>query len=190
MQLRHSHVILDTCCILNFCASGHFLEILQSIPAVTTVAEVVKTQELLTLQRVEGDDDVDDNNNEQKSSQLEQAIAKKLLTIVDFESEAEAETFLNYAAEMKDDGESATGAIAFHRNWAIATDDKRATNFLKQAAPQLQIITTPEVIQYWSTTSSLTAIELQTVLKKIRKRGKYIPNKAHPLSLWWQEAMN
>lgn len=192
MQLRHSHVILDTCCILNFCASGYFLDILKSIPAIMTVAEVVNTQELLTFRRVEGDDNNDssDDKTNQGSSHFEQAVAQKLLTVVDFESETEAETFLNYAAEMKDDGESATGAIAFHRNWAIATDDKKATKFLKQAAPQLQIVTTPEVIQHWSMIANLSASELRIVVKTIRKRGKYMPPKAHPLLKWWQDAMS
>lgn len=182
MQLRHSHVILDACCILNFCASGHFLDILRSIPAIVTVSEVVKTQELLTLNRVEGGESAG-------PSQFEQAIAQTLLTVVDFETEAEMETFLYYAAEMGDDGESATGAIAFHRNWAIATDDKRAIKVFQKEAPFLQIVTTPDIIKHWSETVSLNALELRDVLQAIRHTGKYIPPRQHPLLQWWQQAL-
>jgi hypothetical protein len=49
MDIAHSHVILDACCILNFCASGHFLAILQSIPARVAVTQVVREEELKTL---------------------------------------------------------------------------------------------------------------------------------------------
>jgi hypothetical protein len=37
-----------------------------------------------------------------------------------------------------------------HRQWAIATDDKRATSFLKKEAPHLQILSTSEIIKNWS----------------------------------------
>ncbi|NEQ99343.1 MAG: hypothetical protein F6K30_21990 [Cyanothece sp. SIO2G6] len=183
MQLRHSHVILDTCCILNFCASGHFLDILKSIPAIVTVSDVVKTQELLTLKRVEG-------GESEGPSQFEQAIAKNLLTVVDFESDAEMETFIYYTAEMGDDGESATSAIAFHRNWAIATDDKKAIKVLQKEAPLIQIVTTPDIIKHWSETTSLKAAELRKALQSIRITGKYMPPRQHPLLQWWQQTMS
>jgi hypothetical protein len=109
MHIKHSHIVLDACCILNFCASGRFIEILKAIPAQVVVTEVVSTQELMTLQRLT------DEQNE-GAEQFEKAIAQGLLLIVTFESEEEEETFVNYAFEMGDDGESATGAIAVHRN--------------------------------------------------------------------------
>ena len=98
------------------------IEILESIPAQVVVAEVVRERELLTLQKLR------DENNEDVN-QFEAAIGKGLLSIVEFDSELEEETFINYVFELGDDGESATGAIAFHRDWAIATDDKKAISF-------------------------------------------------------------
>jgi putative transposase len=50
MEINHSHIVLDACCMLNFCASGHFIEILKSIPAQMVVTEVVRDKELITLQ--------------------------------------------------------------------------------------------------------------------------------------------
>ncbi len=41
MQITHSHVLLDACCIFNFCASGQFLAILKSLPAEIVVTTVV-----------------------------------------------------------------------------------------------------------------------------------------------------
>lgn len=103
MHIAHSHVLVDACCILNFCASGKLLAILKSISAQVAVTLVVQDLELKTLQRLE-------NENNEGVIQFETAIAQGLLTVVDFESEDEAESYVNYAAILKDDGESATCA--------------------------------------------------------------------------------
>lgn len=182
MDIAHSHVLLDACCVLNFSASGRFLDILSAIPAQVVVAEVVRDKELQTLQRLKTEDN-------EAAIQFEAAISKGLLLVTDFESEAEAETFVNYVFAMGDDGESATGAIAVHREWAIATDDKKAISFFRQKAPQLKIISTLEVVKYWSEQSSLNASELGNVLDAIRVKGRYIPDKDHPLQSWWKSAM-
>jgi predicted nucleic acid-binding protein len=122
MNIKQSHIVLDTCCILNFYASGKFSEILEAIPAQVVVTEVVRSQELTTLQRL-------DNQESEGAIHFDKVVKEGLISIVDFESEAEAETFINYTAQMKDEGESATFAIAVHREWSVATDDKRAISF-------------------------------------------------------------
>jgi hypothetical protein len=182
MDIAHSHVLLDACCVLNFSASGRLLEILSAIPAQVVVTEVVRQKELKTLQRLKTEDN-------EAAVQFEIAISKGLLLVTDFESEAEEEAFVNYASSMGDDGESATGAIAVHRSWAIATDDKKAISFFRQEVPQLKIISTLEVIKYWSEQSNLNASELRNVLDAIRVKGRYIPDKDHPLQSWWKSAV-
>jgi hypothetical protein len=118
MQIRHSHVVLDACCVLNFCASEHFIAILKSIPAQVVVTEVVKKKELITLQRLK-------NEENEGAVQFETAIAQGLLSVVDFESESEEETFVNYAFELGDEksnfilskrSTSFTGFINFRNN--------------------------------------------------------------------------
>lgn len=180
MQIRHSHVVLDACCVLNFCASGHLLAILKSIPAQVVVTEVVKERELITLQRLK-------NEENEGVIQFETAIAQELLLVVDFESELEEETFLNYAFELGDDGESATCAIAIFREWAIATDDKKAVSFSQKEAAHLQILSTLEIIKNWSQEANLALTELHTVLSAIRTKGRYVPHRNHPLFSWWEQ---
>lgn len=179
MIINHSHVVLDACCILNFCASGNFIAILKAIPAQVVVTEVVKSKELLTLQRLE-------NEENEGAIQFETAIEQGLISIVEFESEAEEETFLKYASELGDDGESATCAIAFHRGWAIATDDRKAISFFQNEAPHLQILSTLEVIKHWSEEVNLNPTQLRLALDTMRIKGRYIPYRNHPLLTWWQ----
>jgi predicted nucleic acid-binding protein len=182
MEIKHSHVVLDACCVLNFCASGYLIEILESIPAPVVVTEVVRERELLTLQRLR------DESNEDVS-QFETAIEKGLLLVIDFNSEIEEETFVNYVFELGDDGESATGAIAFHRDWAIATDDKKAISFFERESPHLQILSTLAIVKNWSEKEKLRSTTLRSVLSAIRTRGRYMPHRNHPLLSWWEDVM-
>ena len=97
MQINHSHLLIDTCCLLNLCASGELLNILQVvlISAQASIVEEVK-RELLEIGDV---------------NQFEDALNQGLLLIVDFESEIEEATFVNYAVNL-DVGEAAIGALS------------------------------------------------------------------------------
>ena len=180
MQITHSHILLDACCVINCCASGQFLAILKSLPAEIVVTTVVQERELKTLQRLE--EEVND-----AVSEFEAAIQEGLLKIVDFESEEEEESFVNYAVEF-DDGESASCAIAVHRQWAIATDDNKVIKFLQKNFPHLQILSTPEIIKHWSEKQSVDSLVLSKVLNAIRIKGRYVPPKNDPLRNWWQKS--
>ena len=174
MQIGYSHLVLDPYCILNFSASGHFIEILRSIPAQVVVTEVVRRKELITLQRLTDEDN-------EGAIQFETAISQGLILVVDFESALEEEIFVNCVFELQDDGESATFAVATCRGWAIASDDKRAVSFFKREDPDLEILSTLEVVKYWSEQVNLTSTDLYTVLAAIQTKGKYVPYRNHPL---------
>ena len=155
---------------------------MKSIPAEVVVTTIVQEHELQTLQRL------DDEDNE-GANQFEAAITQGLLKVVDFVSVEEEESFVNYAAIL-DDGESATCAIAVHRNWVIATDDKKAISFLKKEAPQIQVLLTIEIIKYWSDKEGLDSSTLRDALSEIRIKGRYLPPKNHPLREWWETSSN
>lgn len=182
MRIEHSHVVLDACCVLNFCASGYLIEILKSIRAQVVVAEVVRERELLTLQRLK------EENNED-AIRFEMAIEQGLLLVTDFDSEIEEETFVNYVFELGDDGESATCAIAVHREWAIATDDKKAISFFQKEAPNLQTLSTLEIVKNWSENEKISSATLKSALTAIRIKGRYMPHRKHPLLQWWESIM-
>jgi hypothetical protein len=182
MPVKCTHVILDACCVLNFCASGNFIEILQSLPAQVVVTQVVRDRELLSLQRLT-------DASRANGNQFEAAINHGLLLVEDFCDDDEAETFVNYASVLGDDGESATCAIAVHREWAIATDDRKAISFFQREAPHLQILSCLEIIKHWSIVSNVANAELRDVLVNVRTCGRYVPHRNHPLLPWWQDLM-
>jgi predicted nucleic acid-binding protein len=178
-MINHSHLLLDACCLLNLFASGQGLNILKALPVQNVVTQIVRDDELKTLQTL-------DYGKNEGAEQFQLALSQGWLTVVDFETEAEAESFLNYIAENLDDGEAATCAIAFQRNWAIATDDKKAISFTKKEAPQIQIISTLALVKYWADQINPDLTELRLALDSIRVKSKYIPHKSHPLYRWWK----
>ncbi|MDJ1180416.1 hypothetical protein PJF56_16255 [Roseofilum sp. BLCC_M91] len=173
MNIQSSHLLLDTCCLLNFKASGQCLEILKVIPAQVAIVEEVK-QELTQIDITE----------------IEEAIAENLLIVVDFAFDAEAENFVNYAAARLGDGEAATGAIAVERRWAIATDDRKVIKFFTQESPSLQVFSTLEIIQYWAKTEAIQLLQVQETLRNIQVQGRYTPAENHPLKSWWDKFLD
>lgn len=117
------------------------------------MTKVVRDRELLSLQRLT-------DENPENANQLEEAINQGLLLVEDFVPGREEETFVNYASVLGDDGESATCAMAVHRKWAIATDDRQAISFFQREAPHLQILSTLEIIKHWSVVTHVPSAEL------------------------------
>lgn len=177
MKIINTHLLLDACCVINFAASGSLFDILSCIPAQTVITEEVKN-ELSSLPCSEGE-------SSGSLVQLQLAIEEQILVITDFSSEGEESLFIDYAFTLGDDGEASTAAIAIHRGWSMATDDKKAISLFQKETPHLEIISTLEIVKYWSQRANLDSYELKNVLESIQNNGRYVPHKNHPLLGWW-----
>ena len=175
-------IILDACCIINLYASGQMGNILQSISKSVAVAAYVRDEEALRIFGGFGED----ATRKYERIDLQAFIDCGSLIVVSPDTEAENITFVNFAAVIGGDGEAITGAIALHRNWSIGTDDRKAISFFAQNTPQLQIITTPELIKYWVDTSNPPLDVIRVTLQKIRTKARYEPDLKHTLYDWWQ----
>ena len=71
----------------------------------------------------------------------------------------------------------------------MATDDKAAIKFFTQESPNLPILSTPDIIKYWSDQSNLSSEQVYPVLNLISTRARYQPPKNHPLKSWWQDIL-
>lgn len=182
LNFSFTTIILDACCVLNLYASKQMEEIITALPASIAVAENVCNDEALWIYN--GPDE-----NIQLSKEpinLKPLKDKGLLTIATLDSEAEETTAVNYTYYMKDDGESVTAAIAVHRNWAIATDDRRAISFLAKQVASLTILSTLDLVKFWADTQKPSSNELRFVLQNISMRATYKPHQSHSLYTWWQ----
>ncbi|HZU67217.1 MAG TPA: hypothetical protein VFA09_08060 [Ktedonobacteraceae bacterium] len=175
-------IILDACCVINLYASGEMESILKAVSKSVAIAAYVRDHEALRI--ISEVDSATTQKYEQIN--LQPFIDSGLLIVVTPESEAENTSFVNFAAAL-DDGEAITCAIAFHRNWSIASDDRKATNFFNQHAPHLQVLSTPELIKYWIDTTNPPGEVIRLALQRIRIKAKYEPPLRHKLYLWWQK---
>lgn len=178
----HDCIILDACCVMNLYASRKMSEILETIPKPVAIAAYIHKEEALW---VYGGPD-DNVTQEKERIDLQPLIERRLLTVVSPETETEQNTFVAFATILGDDGESITGAIALHRNWVIATDDKKASRFFNREAPQLQIISTLELLKHWVNTVQPPSEIISTTLRAMQQRANYKPSDKHPLYGWWK----
>jgi hypothetical protein len=183
LHIAHNCIILDACCIINFYASGRMGDILASIPPSVTVAAYVRYHEARAVYTADG-------SGAQEAIDLDPYVDQGLLRVVDLETAAENGNYINFAANLGDDGEAITGAIVVERNWAIGTDDGAATKFFRQRCPQLQIISSLELLKHWAEAAQVGATELGQALRLVRIRGKYQPHTRHLLYDWWQAHYN
>ncbi len=176
-------IILDACCIINLYASGQMGNILKAISKSVAVAAYVREEEALRIFSVINGD----MTEKYEQIDLQPFIDCGSLIVVSPETEAENITFVNFAAAIGGDGEAITGAIALHRNWSIGSDDRKAIAFFRKNTPQLQVITTPELIKYWVDTTNPHPDTVSAALQRVRICARYEPNFHHKLYDWWQK---
>ncbi len=174
MVINHPCLLIDACCLINLHASGRLSEIAEAVPAPVMVAQRVWEQEVSTLHKVES----------AAGTPAEQAIEEGIIKIAELES-SEAETFVNYAAVLRGDGEAATCAIAFSRGWAVATDDRAAIRFVEREASRIQVVSTLELVEHWAKQTKKSPDSVRQVLIQIRDIGGYFPGIRHPMYAWW-----
>jgi predicted nucleic acid-binding protein len=181
VAIKHERVILDACCLINLYASGRIDDILASLSKPVFVARYVWSNEALT---VNGAHDSAADMQETRID-LESQILGGLLGLADLETEDEEILFVNFAANL-DDGEAITGAIAAARNWCIATDDRRARNVFADQVPQIQLLSSPELVKHWADVTAAEVDEICLVVQRIRRHGHFVPPASHFLYTWWQ----
>lgn len=175
-------LILDACCLINVLASGRAGAILRALPTPTLVTETVRALEL----RSDETTTLDALNPE--GDQFPDLFRSGVLTVVDFAEEPvdEAALFLDYAADIGDDGEAASLAIASVRGYAVATDDKRARAYARRHVAHVPLVYTLEILMEWAPTMDGRAVA--HALRLIESEGNYGPGRSHPHYGWWASA--
>lgn len=175
----HDRLILDACCVINLFASARMGAILRAWPVAVVIADYVRDEEALVVRAgTEG------SGLPAEPIDLRPLIGEGVLEVTALE-EAEAETFVTFAAAFGDDGEATTAALAVHRGWALATDDRGAINVLRRLAPQVPLVSTPEIIRHWAEAEAVPADRLREILANVRVRARYVPHAQHPHRGWW-----
>lgn len=173
----HGAIALDSCCLLNLYASGHFAAIAAALPHRLVIADRVQAEALWVRRGGTGDDA--DARDLVDTATL---VAASTLSVVVL-APPELADFVRFAAEV-DDGEAATAALALHRGYDVATDDGKARRLLRTHVPHAHLYSTLDMLKHWADTSSVPAADLRAVLTAVRDRASFLPPKRDELRSW------
>lgn len=187
--MAHDHVqgrriLLDTCCLINLFASARIEDILSTIPAPFGIAEAVRREALYILP----EDVAAEPLIEAETVSIEPLVAAGLLDVLQPESEQEVGTYIDFAADL-DDGEAMTCALAIHRGYDIATDERKAIRILAERAPQVVVHTTSSLVRWWSEVGHADPQAIRRALNAIQVRGRFRPGKTDPHLSWWESML-
>jgi hypothetical protein len=184
MPVPQRPIILDASCLLNLYASRKLREIAVTSPQPFVVAEYVVQQEALYIRRRASAQEPE----EREPVEIGPLVPMGLIQVITLNSEAEAITFIDLASEM-DDGEAMTCALAMHRQYDVATDDRKARRVLSGRAPHVPIISTLAIVKQWAELASIARGELKATLLSIWSGANYYPGEREPLYAWWVDIM-
>ena len=181
--IKHEGMILDACCVNTLYASAQMEEILSLITPLVTVAAYVYEEESRYIYTAPKGNP----KRQEVPINLHPLVEKGLLSVVKMSTESEATHHVHFTSKKLDDGEAITGAIAYHHNWAIATDDKRASNIFRREMPQIQLISTLQLLKHWADITNAPFDEVRLALQKVRYGATWRPNRKDRLYWWWVE---
>ncbi|MDE0633231.1 MAG: hypothetical protein OXH73_17130 [Caldilineaceae bacterium] len=173
-------LLLDANCLLNLYATGRLREIAVVLPYQFWVAGYVAEREVLYILRPGATDAGDEKERVDLSSLLEEG----LIQLMRLEGPAEEASFVDLAADL-DEGEAITGALALHRDCAVATDDRKACRVLGQLIPPITLASTLELLKLWAETVQIPNGELGMVMAEMQSSASYFPGVSDPLYEWW-----
>ena len=170
-----SIVIQDACVLINLLASGRFEDVASRCDLRFAIASVV-AQEAMYLHNAD--------SGESEMIDLNPLIGKGILETLTAESEDEKLRYIELALNL-DDGEAESVAIAEARNFALATDDKKARNLIKREGLKIELWSTCALLRHWQSKCSISDSDTNSVLTNIFSRARYRPKSGHPDYDWW-----
>ena len=177
-------LLLDASTLLNLYATGRLREIASAGPNRFAVAEYVLREEALFVWQQKSVDEAP----EPVPLELSPLIEDGLIEVMTLHAGEEVETFVNFALSI-DDGEAITGALAFHRGCAVATDDRKARRVIAERAPLVPLVSTLDLLSEWAETAQLPTRDVRQVMEAMRSSASYVPGPRDPRFEWWLAIM-
>jgi len=166
--------VLDACVLLNLLATERIAEVAKVIAPACLVCSAVAAESLYLRPLEPG--------GKPEAIDLGPLVKGGVLTACAIQGPLEEEAYVNYAIEL-DDGEAMSLAIAQARNFALATDERKARRIIRENLPHLLVISTAEIVHGWArTTGRADAVR---AVRSIETRARFRPPDTDPLSPWW-----
>jgi len=173
------HLLLDSSVLINVLATNREHEILRIFPAGAGVCVAVEAEALF----LRGEQPTDPPTRILLAPLIEGASLRQH----DLRDSVEMNTYVELAADL-DDGEAMTLAIAHHRRFAVATDDRKARRIANELWKDLVLLRTSDIIYEWVRCARLENSMIRAALRRIENIAQYRPANDDPLREWWTVA--
>ena len=171
------HVLLDSSVLINVLATGREVEVLRIFPAGAGVCATVEGESLFLRGETPADPPV--------RILLAPLIDSGLLQQHEVSTEAERSLYVDLASEL-DDGEAMTIAIAHHRRFVVATDDRKARRVAAQRfGNDFELLRTSDLLFSWTQAAELEEAIVHVLLRRIERVAQFRPANDDPLREWW-----
>lgn len=172
-----SATILDACCLINLYATDVFREVLGGIGGSWYVAQPA-LDEAMFLREISCA-----GEEQRRRIDLSEELSAGVMCVIDAKSGAELATFVALARQL-DDAEALALAIAKHRGWCLATDDRKAQGIAERI--DVNVVSTPELMKAWAEGVGVGSAEISAALSKIELRACFTPGADSAEYLWWK----
>ncbi|MBI4333996.1 MAG: hypothetical protein HY673_22260 [Chloroflexi bacterium] len=176
-------IILDASTLLNLYATAKLPEIISALPEKFLVADYVSEHEALYTRR-KGTDGTENR----EAVDIKPLLSAGVLSEVRLNDEEEQKTFIDLAAEL-DDGEAVTIALAFHRQYTVATDDAKARR-VASSGWNTRTTSALELMKRWSERAQAQREQVRAALLGMWSGASYRPGEKDPLYGWWQDMVS
>lgn len=92
-------------------------------------------------------------------------------------------------ARRLDDGEAASLAVAHHRGWSIATDDRVARRAGQELSPAPDVVLTSSLLRTCAESLGVDRAALGHMLRSVETRASFVPPRDDPNRGWWHSAL-
>jgi predicted nucleic acid-binding protein len=167
--------LLDASAAIVLFATDHMGEILAAWPGAIGIVKQAR-EEVLFLR----DRSVQEGVRPAERLSFDSLIGAGALSLFTIDVSSEFEIFVRFANALGD-GESAAGAVAASRGFALEIDDRRARAVI---GSDVTLNWSLEIVKHWTSAANVPPEELKRALLNIRRWASYIPHRSHPLREW------
>jgi predicted nucleic acid-binding protein len=173
-------ILSDSSVLINIFATNNAEEILRSFTYGVGICTAVQAETLYLRS--------DEPGRPPVPIILEPLLLTGALQVIKMETEAESTLYVDLAADL-DDGEAMTLAIAPHRGFLAATDDRKARRVAVERLGLNGLLRTSDLIYRWATRANPTPEVVGRMLRRVQDVARFQPPNDDPLGDWWNTTL-
>jgi predicted nucleic acid-binding protein len=169
-------LVLDACTVINLAACEGWKAILSAVGFHGVLAPAVAEEAI----------SVADPDPEAPPDRIDlRRLAEAGVLRVELLDEHETATWVALAGQLGD-GEAASLALAEHRGWPLATDDRKARAMHARRKLPARLWSTSELLRAWAERSGCSPQRVAQTITRIERFGCFVPGSLDPEIEWWE----